>query len=54
MLEASVRFRGVNKSFGRAGVLRDVLPSVALAGLLGALAAALAGRRRRWVGGQLA
>ena len=31
------------------GLLRDELPSIALAGLLGALAAAVVGRRRRWV-----
>ena len=42
MLEPSVRFRGVNKSFGRAGVLRgidlDVRPGecVGLAGVNGA------------------
>jgi hypothetical protein len=36
------------------GLVRDAVPSVVLAGLLGALAAALAGRRRRWVGASVA
>ena len=37
-----------------AGLVRDAVPSVALAGLLGALAAAVAGRRRRWGGASVA
>jgi hypothetical protein len=33
---------------GGGGLIRDELPSIALAGLLGALAAAVVSRRRRW------
>jgi hypothetical protein len=37
-----------------AGVVRDLLPSLALAGALGALASVVLGRRRRWVGASVA